>query len=169
MGRRGPAPRPSAIDDVLGNPGHRKKNKREPKPKSARPGMPSWLSKDAKTEWKRIVPELAKVGLLTLVDRTALASYCQAHAELQIATRLLDKEGRIVEEDVYGKDGEVKGTVTKAHPAVKLQRDAFTRVKQFINEFGLTPASRSRLQVTPEEKTDAADPTLRYFDGDALG
>jgi P27 family predicted phage terminase small subunit len=116
--------------------------------------MPTWLSKEARNEWRRIVPELRRLGLLTLVDRTALAAYCQAHAELVEATRLLDKEGRVVEAEVWGKESKdgvraQLGTVQKLHPAVRLQRDAFARVKAFLGEFGLTPASRCRL-ATPE-------------------
>lgn len=164
MGRRGPPPKPTALNELQGNPGKRAKNDREPKPTAGRPTMPSWLPKEAKAEWKRLVPELEKVGLLTVVDRTALAAYCLAHHELVDATRTLEAEGRIVSEAIVGrkkKDGvqvdEVVGHKKKQHPAVKLQRDAFTRVKQFLAEFGLTPASRARLKTDGGEE-EAVDP-----------
>jgi len=161
MGRRGPPPKPTRLRILEGNPGRRPLNDREPKPRDATPVLPAWLSPDAKTEWRRIVPELRRLGLLTLVDRAALAAYCQAWAELQIATRLLEKEGRIVEVDVFGKDGAVTGSKSQLHPAVKLQRDAFGRVKQFLAEFGLTPASRARLNAPGPAKE--ADPFEEYL------
>ena len=42
---------------------------------------------------------------------------------------------------------EVVGAKKALHPAVKLQRDAFGRVKQFLAEFGLTPSSPSRMSL----------------------
>lgn len=161
MGRRGPSPTPSRLQELRGNPGKRAINRHEPKP-AIGAVCPSWLSKLAKIEWKRIAPELERLGLLTMVDQTALASYCQAHAELIEATKRLDKDGRIIDIPVYNKTGEEVGSIQKQHPAVKLQRDAFTRVKQFLAEFGLTPASRARLQVdNAEEKTDPFEAFLR--------
>ncbi len=119
--------------------------------------MPAWLSREAKAEWRRIVPHLDAVGLLTIVDRSALASYCQAFAELVVATKLLEKEGRIVDVDVFNKADDCTGTVRKLHPAVKLQRDAFASVKQFLGEFGLTPSSRTRLQAPVEDEGEDKD------------
>jgi P27 family predicted phage terminase small subunit len=119
----------------------------KPQPMKGAPPLPRWLSKEAKAEWRRIVPELLSLGLLTIVDRTALAAYCQAHAELVEATKVLDAEGRLLDVPVFNRAGEQTGTTKKAHPAVRLQRDAFARVKLFLAEFGLTPATRARLQV----------------------
>lgn len=175
MGRRGPPPKPTRLKELAGNPGHRPLNKREPKPTSGAPGMPDWLSKEAKAEWRRVVPELEKLGLLTKVDRAALAAYCQAHAELADATKLLEAEGRIVSEPVTQRrkvDGEwetfVVGWKKKLHPAVRLQRDAFARVKQFLGEFGLTPATRTRLVGLKDGKEDGGNDGLKIFDGTAL-
>ena len=50
MGRRGPAPKPTAIKILEGNPGKQKLNHNEPKPPTiiAIPKPPSRLLKDAK-------------------------------------------------------------------------------------------------------------------------
>jgi P27 family predicted phage terminase small subunit len=154
MGQRGPAPTPTSILNARGS-WRAKQRQGEPQPTKGAPPMPRWLSKEAKAEWKRIVPELLALGLLTLVDRTALACYCQAYAELVEATRLVDQEGRILEVPVFNKAGEQTGTTRKAHPAVRLQRDAFARVKAFLGEFGLTPASRPRVNVPAGRGPDA--------------
>lgn len=163
---KGRKPKPTRLKELTGNPGRRPLNDREPKPTAARPSCPSWLSKEAKAEWRRIVPELERLGLLTLVDRTALAAYCQAAAELEIATKQLNKEGRIIFVEVFNKAGEVSGSVQKPHPAIKLQRDAFRQVKAYLAEFGLTPSARTRVK-TPE-KTDESDPLMDLLNGKGL-
>lgn len=109
------------------------------------PRKPSWLSAAAKVEWDRIVPELQQANLLSVVDRVALAAYCQAWAELEITTTVVEDEGRVVKEPIQSASGQVIGHVLKAHPAVRMQRDAFNRVRQFLTEFGLSPAARARL------------------------
>lgn len=149
MGLRGNPPVPTAILKLRGSQRAAKRTK-EPQPKVEGATCPEWLSAEAKTEWRRIVPELRRLGLLTLVDRTALAAYCQAHAELRLATETVDKEGRVIEEPIVDKEGDVVGHKLKPHPAVKMQRDAMQRIKQFIAEFGLSPSARAR--VTPIEQ-----------------
>jgi len=145
MGR---PPKPTKLKIAAGNPGHRRLNDREPNPPTAAPGMPAWLSGRAKVEWKRIVPELIRLGLLSSIDLAALAAYCQAFAELEQATRTIEKEGRVCKWPIYDpKTNEHVGDRLKAHPAVQQQRDAMQRIKGFLAEFGLSPASRSRVQA----------------------
>lgn len=40
--------------------------------------MPDWLDADAQVEWDRVVPDLLKLGLISGLDRQALAQYCEA-------------------------------------------------------------------------------------------
>jgi phage terminase small subunit len=70
---------PTALKLLAGNPGHRPLNQNEPKPELVAPTCPSHLSREAKREWRRIVPELEKLGLLTRIDRAALAAYATAY------------------------------------------------------------------------------------------
>lgn len=112
--------------------------------------MPSWLDGEAKAEWRRIVPELRRLGLLTLIDRSALSAYCQAWAELRIATERLGKEGRVIERQLFSRDGEPLGVKLLQNPAFAQQNAAMDKIKKFLVEFGLTPASRSRMSVQPE-------------------
>lgn len=153
MGARGPAPTPTEIKRRKGNPGRRPLNDREPRPKEGTPTCPAWIKGEAKAEWKRIVPALREIGVLTLVDRAALAAYCQAWAELVDCTKVLQAEGRVAKEPIVDKEGEHIGDKIRAHPIVRMQRDAFSRLKTFLAEFGLTPASRSRIKV-PEAPSE---------------
>jgi len=85
-----------------------------------------------------LVPELERIGLLTVIDGDALAAYCQAWCEFMIATETLAKEGRhFTTESGY----------LAPHPAVAQQRSAWQAIKAFAALFGLDPASRARLEV----------------------
>lgn len=152
MGRRGPAPKPTKLKILNGNPGKRPLNDAEPQPKAGVPTLPDWVSEDGRHEWKRIVSVLRPTGVLTLADRAVLAGYCQAYAESASWTRLIDKEGWMVTADVFDRNGEVTGQIRKPHPGIKHQRDAFNRMKQYLIELGLSPASRSRVKVPPQKE-----------------
>src|SRR5512146_3144589 len=80
MGLRGPTPKPTALKILEGNPGHRPLNPDEPMPTAGEPPCPPWLADEAKAEWDRIVPELSRLNVLTVIDGAALAAYCQAFA-----------------------------------------------------------------------------------------
>jgi P27 family predicted phage terminase small subunit len=150
---RGRPPKPVRLKILQGNPGKRP-IRSCPSPPTSVPSCPAWLDASAKREWSRITKLLVELDLLAQVDRAALAAYCQACAELEFATTTLRDEGRIIDEALIAhrkekgaRIAEVVGHKKKLHPAVKLQRDAFARVKAFITEFGLTPSSRARLDV----------------------
>ena len=79
MGKRGPAPKPTALKVLQGNPGKRPLNDKEPEYEKSDELLkpPPYLSTHAKKEWKRIAPMLLNNGLLTNVDISALGAYCQ--------------------------------------------------------------------------------------------
>lgn len=151
MGRRGPPPKPTKLKLLTGNPGKRAINHREPKPAPAAKGarkVPVWMPPDGKREWKRVVPELERLGLLTKVDDAALEGYCNAYARALQAGRHVKKNGITIVTD--------KGFII-AHPAVSMEKNAWAQVRQFGSEFGLTPSARTRIQVDkdPPQDTDA--------------
>ncbi len=74
MGVRGPAPIPTAINHIRGNPGKRKKNHSEPKPTVQIPYCPAHLDEDARKEWDRLAPILVRMRILTEADYIALGS-----------------------------------------------------------------------------------------------
>jgi P27 family predicted phage terminase small subunit len=129
-------------------------------PPVAAPSLPEWLGDEARAEWDRIVPLLIQMEMLSEVDQVCLAAYCQATAELVIATRVLSEEGRFVTEVVQNSKGEIVGERKKPHPALTAQRDAMGRVKAYLSEFGLTPAARARLRVLKDGGPDALSALL---------
>ena len=162
MGRRGPAPTPTKLKILRGNPGKRKLNDREPQPATGEPSMPTWLPAEARAEWRRVVPELQAIGLLSVVDRAMLATYCLAWARMVSAAKILETTGDLVDEPIFNRSGKKIGSRTKPHAAVKLHRDASAQTRNFQAEFGLSPASRARIQV-PKDATEKDDPLLELI------
>lgn len=158
---RGRPPKPTVIKLLTGNPGNRPLNTSEPQPAPTPPPCPEWLSEDAKAKWAELVPELSRLGLLTIVDGAVLAGFCQSYAEAKQATERLEAEGRYLMvggwpvDEVDPKNGETRTRVVggqlQPHPAVSQQRSALKAMKEFAALFGLEPSSRSRLHVQPQE------------------
>ena len=74
----GRKPKPTAVKKLEGNPGKRKLNTKEPNPGKGMPDCPAWLLPEAKTEWIRLSEKLNQMGVLTDIDRSAFAAYCQS-------------------------------------------------------------------------------------------
>src|SRR5512145_143099 len=145
---QGRKPKPSALKELEGNPGKRAVNKKEPKPEVLIPSCPNHLTGVARQEWNRITKELAKLGVIALVDRAALAAYCTAYKDYTRAENKLKMEGEVIISD--------KGGMYQ-NPWVGIKNSAIEKMIKIGVEFGLTPSSRVRLQVEkPNEEDEMA-------------
>jgi P27 family predicted phage terminase small subunit len=146
--------KPTALKKFLGNPGKRKLNEKEPKAPKGVPEMPRFLNGEARAEWRRIVPVLCKMGVLTVADGKALAAYCSCYSQLAKAEAAIEKFGLIC-----ATLDQVTGVAElKVNPAVRIKSDALRQMKSFLIEFGLTPASRSKLKINAnDDEPDALD------------
>ncbi len=113
----------------------------EPQPEVERPDMPKFLTGEARLEWERIVPLLLAEKCLTQWDRAALSSYCQTWKEY---VRLCLAINRITAYTITTD----KGNLVQ-NPLVGAKNRAFNNLLRICGEFGLTPASRSRLNINP--------------------
>jgi len=142
---RGRKRKPTAIRLLEGNLGNVPINDLEPK-FSGKPVCPMWLTPKAKTEWKRIVPKLIKLGVATEADQESLIAYCEACARLQEAVKDIQKNGITVT---------LKNGNPGKNPSVNVFNDAANTIMRISSEFGLTPASRPKIHGKAEElKTD---------------
>src|SRR5262249_30285062 len=92
---RGRPKLPTKLHILHGNPGHRPLNTNEPEPETSIPELPTILVGEALLEWHRITAELLQLGLVTKVDRAALAAYCQAWGRWVEAEEHLTTEATI--------------------------------------------------------------------------
>lgn len=160
MGKRGPAPKPTNLKVLQGNPGKRQLNENEPKFQTSSdvPEPPPFLSKYAKKEWKRLAPLLYKNKLLTEADISALAAYCQSYHRWVEAEKLIRTYGYSSETD--------KGNIIQ-RPEVSIANKAMEMMLKYGKEFGLTPSSRSNLHIeNPEEEKD---PFMDFMRGGKSG
>lgn len=148
---RGRKPKPTSLKLLAGNPGKRTLNRSDLRAEPTVPNCPLALSEEARREWKQISRQLAKLGLLTQVDRAALAAYCQWYARWLKAERMLAQQGEIVKgaRTRRGKSEMVR------NPWLIIANQAWQHVHKLLVEFGMTPSSRSRVPISipasPEE------------------
>jgi len=141
--------KPSALKRLAGNPGKRKINNSEPRPPAKKPPCPRHLQGEARKEWNRMSKQLFALGLLTQVDRAALAAYCQAWADWVNANEQLAR--------INATDGGMITLTEKGYPVVSpwwnISITAAKQMKSFLTEFGMTPGSRARLSVDRKRKS----------------
>ena len=159
MGRRGPPAKPTATKILEGTFRKDRAAKHEPKPPAATPSCPAWLNTEAKREWRRIVPLLEALNLMTKPDRAALAGYCQAYSRWRQAERILDDEGLTM--SFVTKAGD---EIFQARPEVAIAQSSSKLMKAFLSEFGLTPASRTRISA-PVKEPEQKDATRELLFG----
>lgn len=152
--RTGPPPTPTKLRLLRGNPGHRPLNDREPKPKLEIPTCPSHLEPEARKEWKRIAKELYSLGLLTKIDRAALAAYCQCWGRWVEAEEQLKKTGLVVKSPAG---------YPILSPYLSIANKAMKQMQMLLSEFGCSPASRSRIHAQPTEHDDEEKQKERRF------
>jgi len=143
-------PKPTALKLIDGNPGKRPVNKNEPKPRPVAPTCPSWMTARAKAEWRRVSPQLEELGLLTQIDRVALAGYCQSYADYVDAKEFIKKKGPVYA--IKNEDGTVK--YLQQVPQVAIAHKSLLVIKAFCQEFGMTPSARSRMSVAGADDGD---------------
>ncbi|MGN2634615.1 phage terminase small subunit P27 family [Nocardia takedensis] len=150
-----PTPQPAALRLLGGRSEGRDSGGRKvaPPPAFARipPNPPTWLSREARAEWRRVVPGLTRLDLLKEEDRAALSAYCETWATYVEAIRVVRREGFTVTNHSVRKDGSETTWITK-NPAVAVADNANQQLRAWCHEFGLTPSAESR--VTPGEIGD---------------
>lgn len=154
MGLRGPAPKPSELRKLEGMRGHRPLPPKEPQYPVGLPVKPRRMSPGARKIWDELVDEMAGAYILRSVDRRALWHLCEDEALLEEAyagiwkmVRALKKKAKAEGKELTA--GAVMSVLTMAtgRSALVAIRDLSVRAVIQRREFGLTPASRSRVEA----------------------
>jgi P27 family predicted phage terminase small subunit len=159
MGKRGPRPKPTALRMLEGNPSNRALPKNEPKPPALQPSAaapPRTLDRVGRAEWRRLAPQLQLLGLLTTVDLSALEICCGIYSEL----RQLRAQRRRWLRDKVRRD-----ELWRVDSALDRKGGLY---RQYLAEFGLTPAARTRVQ-TDEPPAPVQQPKPTGTEGKAAG
>ena len=152
LAQRGRKPKPTAVKQLEGNPGKRQLNANEPKPAARAPSCPNWLEDDAKKEWRRLAKQMEQLGILTEVDMAAFAGYCQAYARWKEAEEFISRHGAIVK---------TPSGYWQQVPQVSIAQQYMKQMSKFCEQFGLTPASRSR--IVTDRGNDSSDDAMEQL------
>ena len=119
----------------------------KPKPPK-RPGMPPTLSEGARKEWKRLAPKTYALGTLHDPDVRSFELLCEVLATERQARAVVEKDGLTL----------VTDTAIKSNPAVKVMETARAQSTRLLEAFGLTPKSRTGVDLRPPDKTNKDNP-----------
>ena len=153
MKRPGPAPLPTNLKVLRGNPGKRRLIDQEPDPPVSIPSCPQHLGTVAKKEWRRITKELKAIGIITELDRAALAGYCDAYATWVEACGQLGQYGMVLK---------APSGYPIPSPYLAIRDRSLDQMRAFLTEFGMTPSSRSRVRVKNPKQQNLFD----FLDGE---
>jgi len=122
------------------------------------PEPPEVLNADALEEWARVSQNLLTAGVITALDRAILAAYCQSYADWIGALRVLNRLAA-ADEQSGARLIRTQGGNTIQNPLIGIANKARSDMARYAAELGITPASRSRVQVV---KSTGDDPSDKY-------
>lgn len=106
---------------------------------------PDYLEGVALSEWHSVIRVLETNGMLSSVDTTALAIYCETVQKWRETQDVLKIEPNVIT---------MSNGAKKLHPYVRMQEGLFKQIVAFQKEFGLTPNSRKRMRVETGKKEE---------------
>lgn len=107
------------------------------------PEPPETLSQGALVEWLALAPTAWEQGTLVDADLRAFSLLCEVLATETSARELIVQEGTTIDAGSGGK---------KAHPALKQMETARSQATRLLESFGLTPRSRTNVEIKPPKK-----------------
>lgn len=147
MGRRGPAPAPTALKLLQGTRDDRI-NKDEPVPDTVDPVLlaaPEWLHPESLPIWNAYAPDLIRKGVLTAWDIEAFGACVDAAARRRRAVAALKTEGEVIKLPVFNKNGELTGERLGRNPWLVVLTQADGQLQRWAARFGMTPSDRAQL------------------------
>ena len=110
------------------------------------PTRPIGLSSQATRVWKSLAPKLHGLGLLSEIDQSTFAVYCQAYGDWLEVTRLLNKLG------IANWYSETESGYRQVIPEVAVRDKVYQVMQRLETRFGLDPSSRSGIATDGRQK-----------------
>lgn len=156
MGLRGPAPTPTALKVLRGNPGNRPILPDVFTPEREAPPCPPHITGRAREHWDYVCAELNRYGMLARTDMGQLALLCTTWAryvEAEEMIALAAQQAPLSKGWLQKKDG---GGMSVA-PWLRVSRDAIDQYTRLAQKFGLSPTDRVRMPQTQATAIEASD------------
>ena len=154
---RGRKPKPTILKLLAGNPGHQRLNHQEPRPGRLATDVPAVLAGNAEAtaEWARVIVPAIHLGQIAVTDFALAVGHCVQWACWRSQ---LDDAGRHAHVIGVGRDKYPRPNVAR-----QMANQSLALLIRIDAELGLTPASRSRVTATSNDRTaedDALDAIL---------
>ena len=161
---RGRKPKPTSLQISEGDPSKHGANKlrerlaAEPKAARGLPPCPKHLAERARRVWRFWAAELEAMSLDRRPDAQMLEGACVAYEAAIKSYETIEQQGSVIARKALDPvTGKLVVVDVKPHPAVAQRNAAWLLVRAFCSEFGLSPASRTRLSVdNPEHNAQRA-------------
>jgi P27 family predicted phage terminase small subunit len=129
------------------------------------PRPPSWLSKPAKREFRRVAAFLADRGTVSQADGATLTLYACSYSRYITAQKDLDQNGHRITVKVLDSHGAAV-EVDRENPSLKLVQAEAKTLLTFLRQLGMTPATREK--VKPAKPKDDDEDGVTGSDVDEL-
>ena len=113
----------------------------EPEPEKGSPAMPEDFTDAEAVVWNRLTATLEGMQVVSQADWPELIRYCRQWVRWETCEAVIRREGMVYE--VSGRNGKL----IKLRPEVAEAGRLDASLKAIEMQFGLTPASRSRLSI----------------------
>jgi P27 family predicted phage terminase small subunit len=147
MGKRGPAPTPTALKLLRGETRPSQINTNEPQPGAGEVVCPEWVSDDGRQVWDRLAPDLVAKGVLTPWDVDSFADLCELVIINRVALADVQANGNAI---VTVERELSNGTLlfrTQKNPNWQIAKESTGLLVTLGGRFGLNPSDRQQLSV----------------------
>jgi len=144
MGKRGPAPQPTAILKLRGSwLAKQREAEGEMQPEIGRPHEPTFAHDDEQRAWQQLVDQLEAIpGLLTVIDGPQLERYARYLVRWRMIESELEAFRSSTKESLL--DNEMRQVLRLLWQE---SRAMDLHLKQIEEKFGLTPSARTRIRL----------------------
>ncbi len=116
---------------------------------------PTWLDAEAKKAFRQIVEQLKETEILTNLDVTALATYCDLHSRrLRLLADVRENGHTLTNTNSRG------GTTYIQNPALTSLNSTIKLMQVYESKFGFTVFDRTKITLKdtiPDEKNEVED------------
>jgi P27 family predicted phage terminase small subunit len=146
MGKRGPKPTPLAIKQQRGS--RVRPNEAGIDAPKGMPQPPPDMNPTVRYWWDYYCEILYNMGVLTVGDRMSVLRLAQATVAVNAANKIIEQSGSVMRQGgKKNKKGEIEGGYYQISPFLTARSKAWKEEQQLLSDFGLTPASRTRINL----------------------
>src|SRR5712672_3240523 len=121
------------------------------------PAPEAGLDAVGQAEWKRVVEGASKHGLISTLDASILAVYCQNFSRWKRCEAQVMREGETILITVFDTHGNPKSEKPIKNPALSIAESASRLMSAAADRLGLSPSSRSKFGIE-NDPSDAEQP-----------